>query len=222
MAYASWRRFKELLALDHGAANALFLRRRDRALTPPGKDVFDGYFASGDYDRLWKADERHHHRLLAAMLAARRPGARLLDIGCGDGALYDALRPLGFAPYCGLDLSEVGVERARTRFNEDVAAGRAAFIVGDARALEAGGERFDVVVMSECLEYLGDPAAVIARCRSLLEPEGLIGVTIWLGQPRIRVWRQAKAEARVLDEALISTPRGGAWLVAVLDPAQRG
>ena len=53
------------------------------------------------------------------VLAGVRPGARVLEIGCGDGKAGRALRRLGVAAYVGLDSSEAMLERARKYSTED-------------------------------------------------------------------------------------------------------
>jgi SAM-dependent methyltransferase len=101
-------------------------------------------------------------RLLGADAARRRfvhdylrpaPGARLLDIGCGTGALIEALPP--DLVYVGYDLNPAYIAAARRRYPD-----RAAFhcaAVGEGPAEEPAS--FDLVVAAAILHHLDDDRA---------------------------------------------------------------
>jgi len=116
----------------------------------------------------WEDDDAHRLRLNAIALAAG-PFAgveRVVDAGCGEGALLPVLRARGFGgAYVGEDLLEHMVERARGLHAEDA---RASFRAAD--AFGAGPEA-DVVVCSGALNTLSGAsdhdAEVAAAVRAL-------------------------------------------------------
>lgn len=83
------------------------------------------------------------------------PGARVLDVGCGDG--YATVKLAAHFPhlrFIGVDWSEEMLRRAeRALAAEPAARGAASFRVGDMRALDAslGAERFDVCLSMRSL-----------------------------------------------------------------------
>ena len=97
-----------------------------------------------------------------ADLLAPRPGDRILDIGCGDGALTERLRTAG-AVVVAIDSSPEQVWAARER-------GRDARIT-DARELEFQTE-FDAVFSNAVLHWIGDAERVIAGVWRALKPGG--------------------------------------------------
>lgn len=208
MAYLRWRRFLELAAIDRPWVGELFMRRGGDGPRAEPAAHWNATYERGEYERLLRSDQRHHHRLLAAFVAERTPHPRVLDIGCGEGAFYDSLRPFAPARYLGVDLSDVGIGRARARVKDP----GVEFAVGDGARFEPEGA-FDAIVFPECIEYLGDPAALLAHYGRFLAPGGVFGVTQWLGLRALRIWRQVQAETEILDEAVVSTPWGGAWQV---------
>ncbi|HEY2509236.1 MAG TPA: methionine biosynthesis protein MetW, partial [Polyangiaceae bacterium] len=67
----------------------------------------DGFWANNPYER-WKLER------VKAIASTFRPGARALDVGCGDARILAELAPLRFRSL-GLDTSDSAVEQARTR-----------------------------------------------------------------------------------------------------------
>jgi len=78
------------------------------------------------------------------------PGERVLDIGCGNGALAADVAGRSGAVVTGVDQDPAAIRAARSRHR---GAGLS-FLTADARALPAGP--FDVVVLSNVLEHLDE------------------------------------------------------------------
>lgn len=93
-------------------------------------------------------------------------GARVLDVGCGDGHLLDLLRREHHDP-----LQLEGVE-----FSERAAAAaeRAGFRVyrGPIEEVALPADSFDLIIMNQLIEHVRDPLAVLVRVRSALRPGG--------------------------------------------------
>lgn len=89
-------------------------------------------------------------------LLARHTFETVLDVGCGEGYLSRVLldRFPGIR-LTGVDVSAAAVEQAAIRCPE----GR--FLQADVAALRDWDERFDLVVCSEVLEHLEDPAGAL-------------------------------------------------------------
>jgi 2-polyprenyl-3-methyl-5-hydroxy-6-metoxy-1,4-benzoquinol methylase len=94
-------------------------------------------------------------------------GLRILDVGCGSGALAEALAMRG-ADVLGLDPGEAAVARARA------AVRRARIEQGRAEALPAAVGSIDLVVMANALHHV--PQALMGRAfaeaHRVLKPEG--------------------------------------------------
>ncbi|MEO8115902.1 MAG: class I SAM-dependent methyltransferase [Phenylobacterium sp.] len=217
MAYLRLRRMLELAVLDRPGLVWLLGDRGSRRSRQAPAERWEALYEEGTYDVLLDSDRRHHHRLLAGLVAERAPGGRILEIGCGQGAFYQSLRPLRPAAYLGTDIAAGAIDRARARFAEDVAAGVARFEVADGAQFDSEA-RFDAVIFADCLEYLGPVSETLRRYRALLAPGGFFGATQWLAPHPLRLWRELKSEVEVLDEALVSTRWGGAWQVWTCRP----
>lgn len=95
-------------------------------------------------------------------LLAPRPGERILDLGCGDGALTAKIQAAG-CRVLGVDASADMVDAAR-RLGLDVR-------VGDGEALDFEGE-FDAVFSNAALHWMRRPEKVVAGVRRALKPGG--------------------------------------------------
>lgn len=101
-------------------------------------------------------------------------GERVIDLGCGVGALAASIAERCEAAVVGVDLSEPTLEQARSRVAERGLAARIEYIQGDITALRVPG-RFDVVVLSNVLEHITD------------RPERLRMWREWYGDPRFLI-----------------------------------
>jgi SAM-dependent methyltransferase len=99
-------------------------------------------------------------------------GARLLDVGCGNGAFLDRARRAGWDAM-GVDPDPVAVQAARCRgLNVQR---------GGIECLDAGTPPFDVITLNHVIEHVHDPVALLRGCRSLLRPGG----RLWLQTPNL-------------------------------------
>jgi SAM-dependent methyltransferase len=120
-----------------------------------------------------------YHDFFVERLAA---GERVLDIGCGYGAVAYSMASRTGATVVGLDMDPANVQSARVRFVHD----RLSFAEGEAPHVLPEG-RFDVVVMSNVLEH------VEHRVRFLGEVQRRVGAARWLLRVPMfdRDWRPA-------------------------------
>ena len=98
-----------------------------------------------------------------------RPGAEILDIGCGSGDRLLVYQRMGYSAY-GVEISQ-SADYARDHLNLRVRRGT---------LLEAHYEdnQFDVVTLYNVLEHLHDPEAELAEIHRILKPGGAIVVDV--------------------------------------------
>ena len=92
---------------------------------------------------------------LAAIAQLIAPGARVLDVGCGDGALLAELRAAKQVDGRGIELSAANVAAAVAR-GLSVVQGDA-----DADLADYPGAAFDVAILSNTLQAMRAPAVVV-------------------------------------------------------------
>ena len=119
--------------------------------------------------QVWNPDRYATHARFVSDLGAPvvelldpRPGERVLDVGCGDGALTEKLIEAG-CRVVAIDASQEQVRAARGRGLDAR--------VGDVTALDFEGE-FDAAFSNAVLHWIRDPDAALAAIHRALVPGG--------------------------------------------------
>jgi len=106
------------------------------------------------------------------------PGERVLDVGCGSGAVTRTLArrvaPGGRA--VGIDASPALLEVARELADKAGLGGWIEFKAGDCRALPFSDASFDAVLAATTLSHVPDPGRGLAEMVRVTRPGGRIGV----------------------------------------------
>jgi len=99
-------------------------------------------------------------------------GARLVDIGCGDGALSGVISMELGCQVAGVDPSDAAIRFATEEFDRRGLAGQ--FVRADGYRYPFPDGAFDAAVCSDVIEHVQDPAALLAEIRRLLKPGGVL------------------------------------------------
>jgi ubiquinone/menaquinone biosynthesis C-methylase UbiE len=146
---------------------------------------------------------------LFADFAAVAPGQRVLDVGCGPGALTGELVDrVGSAAVCAIDPSEPFVDALRERY-PDVAVQRAA-----ADQLPFADDEFDAAVAQLVVHFMADPVAGLREMARVTRSAGAVAACVWdFGSgsgPLSLFWQAARQlEPDVEDEAGMAGAREG-------------
>ncbi|MEM7213900.1 MAG: bifunctional 2-polyprenyl-6-hydroxyphenol methylase/3-demethylubiquinol 3-O-methyltransferase UbiG [Pseudomonadota bacterium] len=100
-------------------------------------------------------------------------GLRFLDIGCGGGLLSEPMARLG-ANVLGADASETNIEVAKIHAEQSGLSIDYRAVTSE--ALEADGEKFDVVLNMEVVEHVANVHLFMTSCARMVKPGGLMFV----------------------------------------------
>ncbi len=109
-----------------------------------------------------------------ADLAGIAAGQRVLDVGCGPGALTaELVDRVGASSVAAVDPSEPFVAAARAR-NSGVDVQRAA-----AEERPYPDASFDAALAQLVVQFMADPTAGIAEMRRVTRPDGVVAACVW-------------------------------------------
>jgi 2-polyprenyl-3-methyl-5-hydroxy-6-metoxy-1,4-benzoquinol methylase len=100
-------------------------------------------------------------------------GGRIADIGCGHGgAAVTVAKAFPHAQVMGIDSHGPSIQRARGAAAAEGVSDRVGFRL--ARAEELDNDRYDLVMMLDCLHDMGDPVGAASTARRALAPGGAL------------------------------------------------
>lgn len=111
---------------------------------------------------------RQRRALRMMFLGDMTPG-RLLEVGSGSGRFLHRMHVAGWEVQ-GTDFDPAVAERVRRRYGLRVD-------IGDLAALRYPAESFDAVALSQVLEHVHDPIALLRECARLLHTGGRLGLS---------------------------------------------
>lgn len=162
-------RFRDLMQV-HGSAKAK-------------QHLWDTEFANGRWDCL----DSTANDCVYSRLERWVKGGSILDLGCGSGSTANELNDNSFGEYIGVDISEVAVEKARKRSEENGRGSKCHFVQGDVISF-VPAQKADVILFRDSIYYINrnQVKAVLMRYAQWLTKEGVFIVRIWNGRGKLR------------------------------------
>ena len=152
-------------------------------------------------------------REFLAWLAAPE-GGRWLDVGCGTGALTEAILAAaspGLVQAVDASVSYALFARSRVRDR------RARFLVADARSLPLGANSSDTVVSGLALNFIPQPDAALAEMARVVRKGGMVAAYVWDYAGRMQLMRHFWDAAAALDSRAMELDEGRRF--PLCDPA---
>jgi len=147
--------------------------------------AFDKYELKGAYHwteyfgpvhRINASTRARYHNVLAALRDHKLgKGGRVLDVGCGDGALAGLLAINLGVDVAGVDTTQLPIGLAQQEFGKRKLRGDFRLIDGYRYPFTDGA--FNAVVCSDVIEHVREPAQMLKEMWRVLAPGGVLVVT---------------------------------------------
>jgi 2-polyprenyl-3-methyl-5-hydroxy-6-metoxy-1,4-benzoquinol methylase len=96
-------------------------------------------------------------------------GASVLEVGCGPGLMLAAFKRRGWR-VLGIERNEAAAEMGRTRFAVEIVSTSIEELPADLR--------FDLIILFQVLEHIGEPVALLNECGKRLAPGGNLIINV--------------------------------------------
>ncbi len=175
------------------------LRGENVTIVPFSREEWDNQFRRGKWDFL--LDAPYNVAIISQMLNKLymdQGSLRVLDIGCGNGALVRELD--ASIAYTGTDISEVALlqaQRARTS---------GTFIQSSMENPSGITGEYDVLVFSEVLLY-GDYKTILQKHKPFLKNGGLIIVSLYDTWRTKLIWRSVRQQILPQEQVRVMNRR---------------
>lgn len=131
-----------------------------------------------EYERMYRFEDSYwwfvaRRQLIRSLIRERHQAdglLRILDLGCGTGAMLDVLAPFG--KVTGADFAVEALSFCRQRGNQY------ALTRADARRLPFADSSFDVVTAMDIIEHIDNDKAASAEIFRVLRPGGQVYITV--------------------------------------------
>jgi len=156
------------------------------------------------------AEEFHHTRMknwqplwgeMVKFTQTVEDGSRVLDLGCGNGRLLNALTKKNIS-YTGIDNSAGIIKHARENYSQEMRDVK--FIVGDILELdkikEIAGRKFDYIFLVAALHHIPGlklRIEFLRQAKNFLKPGGKIFITNW------NIWGQKRFYRELIKSILL-------------------
>ena len=179
---------------------------------PVSADSWETQYLGGRWTYMKQLDELARYSVIVGYIAYLKPRGAVLDVGCGEGILFERYWPYGYSKYLGIDISEAALAKLAEQQSKNTI-----FIRADAEAYRPT-ELFDVIIFNETLYYFHEPLTVVERYSHALKQDGILMVSTYTASRRaMAILRQIKAKYFLLDETW-TTQGSRSWVCTVLAP----
>jgi SAM-dependent methyltransferase len=174
------------------------------------QDMWSGGVAYDDLVGRWS---RQVAPLFLDWLAVPR-GSHWLDVGCGTGALIEAiLASQDPASVRAIDPSPAFVALARDRISD----ARVSVSVGNAESIDDASGAFDAVVSGLVLNFVPDPSAGVCEFARVVRRGGIVGVYVWDYAEGMQMLRLFWDAATAVDPAAAQFDEGRKFSICIPD-----
>ncbi len=160
----------------------------------------DPWYVSDHFKSHLEGVYRHSiaHRLAYVRRALEQldlDGARVLDLGCGDGQWSHLLARYFDCQLVGVDMNSVRIQRYREN------APSSAALLGSCYDLPLCAGAVDLVLFNQVLEHLEKPSVALQEIRRVLRPEG----TLLISVPNEGTWLKQRVQYRYIQPVSLQT-----------------
>lgn len=142
-------------------------------MSPPRRKIKSALESNREYAQTYHQSQEHIevHPFLQPLLE-KTSLQNIIDLGCGDGAIIDAIhRRYPEKSIMGVDLSEKRIRELQNRFS------KLFFLCADVTNLPLKNQKYDLVISNQVIEHVDDDQRMISEIKRLTEQGSYLFMT---------------------------------------------
>ena len=182
---------------------------------PKEKSAWEYEYQHGQWEHLMYLSDLGHYSVISGYIQYFGMKGKILDVGCGEGMLYERLSEDSYSDYVGIDISEAAIETAIKKIRGNTIA---QFMSCDA-ILYRPDKLFNIVVFNESLYLFEQPLKVMQQYRSFLKDDGVFIVSMFnaysISSRNYYILNKIKRVNPPIDETRVMNKNGETWVCTV-------
>ncbi len=172
-------------------------------------------YEGGKWDYLNQLKELAHYSILIGYINYYKYNGAVLDVGCGEGILFDRMRSHSYSRYVGLDISQTALDHASKKKTQN------SVFIKTAIQDYKSEENFDVIIFNEVLYYFESPLQIVKHYDSFLKDDGIFIISMFCSKEQPKFWKELDSVYIPLDETKVSNKYGTSWIIKVYKSSKR-
>jgi SAM-dependent methyltransferase len=172
---------------------------------------WDFQYSNGQWDYL---RTREMQRIYKArdLLDKYALNGNILEIGCGEGVLFQNISEVSFSYFEGIDISKVAIDKT-------IKSEKSVFFVADMENYVPQNIPFTVILLNEVLYYSKNPLKLLNRYVKFMEKEGVFIIGMYDTPKSENIWKSIGNNFSEL-ESIIVQQDSKVWIYKVLSTSK--
>ena len=181
---------------------------------PKTKSKWDEEYFNGKWNYLLSDAINEKNTLITSIAFSKFQNPKILDIGCGNGALLQSIKKEKFGYYLGIDKSEIALELINQELKD---LNNVELLAKDIDEIDFKNY-FDCVIFNEVLYYISKPINTLKRVLNYVNKESIIIISMTQNPNNKKIWENLNKIISEVNRFEIKTSHKSISRISIYQP----